>query len=533
MHWARWIDAAIAAPIVALTPVVGRHNAEVATGFIWPLGLLAVFMALAVKVCGEIGARDGLRGEAQVAGALVAALAFPTLDKFSPGAFDHHNIELIFSFVAILGLMRMAASPRAGAMAGLALGAMMGTAAEGVPLVAAGVIVAGMLWLVRPDVYRRGLVWFGGGLAAASTFMFFLLVPPSHYAQPVCDAMSSSFLGFGMAAGAVAGLLGGVLPPALNRSLAGRFGSSAVLGALALAVLFVLFPACAGGGYSALGADMKTLWLVQISEARSLATLAADSPALVLAVSGSAVAGLVAAAIYIRRKPTAESWIVAGFLLAAWGMLVWQIRGAYLATAFAIPFGAWAPARARQAWQASPSPLGLLMFVAVAATSAAAVWASVGQQVQARLMPASATASYEHRQASARDCLTAQAFAPLRDIPAATMLNEFMLGAAAMQWTPHAVMAGPYHRDAAGTMAVINALRASPDAAKPAILASPADYVLVCPALPETNFYANHPADGAAPTDTLAARLKADTPPDWLKRVPLAGTPLQLYRIER
>ena len=80
--------------------------------------------------------------------------------------------------------------------------------------------------------------------------------------------------------------------------------------------------------------------------------------------------GLVAAAIYIRRKPTAESWIVAGFLLAAWGMLVWQIRGAYLATAFAIPFGAWAAARARQAWQASPSPLGLLMFVAVAATSA-------------------------------------------------------------------------------------------------------------------------------------------------------------------
>jgi hypothetical protein len=80
---------------------------------------------------------------------------------------------------------------------------------------------------------------------------------------------------------------------------------------------------------------------------------------------------------------------------------------------------------------------------------------------------------------------------------------------------------------------VINALRASPDAAKSAILASPADYVLVCPALPETNFYANHPADGAAPTDTLAARLKVDAPPDWLKRVPLSGTPLQLYRIER
>jgi hypothetical protein len=108
-----------------------------------------------------------------------------------------------------------------------------------------------------------------------------------------------------------------------------------------------------------------------------------------------------------------------------------------------------------------------------------------------------------------------------------------MLGAAAMQWTSHSVMAGPYHRDANGTMAVINALRATPDEAKAAVLASPADYVLVCSALPETNFYANHPANGAQPADTLAARLKADAPPDWLKSVPLSGTPLQLYRIQR
>jgi hypothetical protein len=533
MHWARWIDAAIAAPIVVLTPVVGRHTAEVATGFIWPFGLLAVFMTLAVRLCGEIGARDGLRNEASIAGAIVTALAFPTLDKFSPGAFDHHNIELIFSFIAILGLMRMAASPRSGAMAGLALGAMMGTAAEGVPLVAAGVIVAGMLWLVRPELYRRGLVWFGGGLAAASTFMFFLLVPPAHYAQPVCDAMSSSFLGFGVAAGGVAGLLGGVLPATLSGTLVGRLGAAALLGAVALVVLFVLFPACAGGGYSALGADMKTLWLVQISEARSLATLATDNPAQALAVSGSAFAGLIAAGVYLWRKPTAESWIVTAFLLAAWGMLIWQIRGSYLVTAFAIPFGAWAAARARQAWQAKPSPLGMLMFVAVAATSAAAVWASLGQQVQARFMLTPVASNYAHRQATAKDCLTSQAFAPLTAIPNATMLNEFMLGAAAMQWTSHSVMAGPYHRDAAGTMAVINALRARPDAAKSAIMASAADYVLVCPALPETNFYANHPADGALPADTLAARLKADAPPEWLKRVPLSGTPLQLYRIER
>jgi hypothetical protein len=533
MHWARWIDAAIAAPIVVLTPFVGRQNAEIATAFIWPFGLLALFMALAVKVCGEIGARDGLRAEASVAGALIAALAFPTLDKFSPGAFDHHNIELIFAFVAILGLMRMAASPRLGAMAGLALGAMMGTAAEGVPLVAAGAVVAGMLWLMRPNVYRSGLAWFGGGLALASLLMFLALVPPSRWAQPVCDAMSSSFLGFGVAAGAVAGLLGGALPAALNRTLGGRLGSATVLGAAALTILWTLFPDCAGGGYSALGADMKALWLVQISEARSLVTLAGDNPAQVFAAAGSAFAGLIAAAVYLRRKSSTEGWIVAGFLLASWGMLAWQIRGSYLATAFAIPFGAWAAARTRQVWQAKPSTRRLLVFVAVAAASAAAIWASVGQQVQARLLPPAALTDFEGRQASAKDCLKPEAFAPLRDISNATMLNEFMLGTGALQWTSHSVMAGPYHRDAVGTMTTINALRANPETARSMIMSSAADYVLICAALPETGFYANHAAAGVAPGDTLIAHLKNDAPPDWLRPVPLSDTPLRLYRILR
>ena len=70
MHWVRWIDAAIATPIVILRPFIGQHAAEIATGFIWPFGLLAIFMWLTVRVCGEIGARDGLRAQASWAGAL-------------------------------------------------------------------------------------------------------------------------------------------------------------------------------------------------------------------------------------------------------------------------------------------------------------------------------------------------------------------------------------------------------------------------------------------------------------------------------
>ncbi|MDP3494774.1 MAG: hypothetical protein Q8R82_16810, partial [Hyphomonadaceae bacterium] len=92
MHWARWIATAVAAPIAALTPLVGQPMAEVIVAFAWPLALLAVFMSLIVRICAELGDQDGLRTEASIAGALVAALAFPTTAKFAPGGFDHHSV---------------------------------------------------------------------------------------------------------------------------------------------------------------------------------------------------------------------------------------------------------------------------------------------------------------------------------------------------------------------------------------------------------------------------------------------------------
>ncbi|MEZ6028129.1 MAG: hypothetical protein R3C46_00110 [Hyphomonadaceae bacterium] len=82
-------------------------------------------------------------------------------------------------------------------------------------------------------------------------------------------------------------------------------------------------------------------------------------------------------------------------------------------------------------------------------------------------------------------------------------------------------------------MTVIKALRSAPDEAKKAVVASSADYVLVCPATPETAFYARNAADGVAPEQTLSALLGRDEIPDWLEPVQLAPSSLRLYRIVR
>lgn len=533
MHWAQWIDGAIALPILLLTPLIGQHAAEIVMAFAWPLGLLAVFMMLVVQVSGEIGSRDGLRREAQWAGAILAALAFPAVEKFSPGSFDHHNVELICGMLAVLGLMKMREHPRSGLWAGAALGVALATAAEGILLVAAGLIAAGMLWLLRPSEFGKALGWLGAGLATSSIVMFAGLVAPSEWLRPVCDAMGAPFLSLGLVGGGIAIALAR-LPIALTSTIARRVESSGVLGVLGIALLGLLFPECAGGSYAVLNADVDNLWISQISEARSLVALWGDDPAMILAIAGAAFAGLVAAALFLRRHwREADGWIVLAFLLASWAVLAWQIRGAAFATAFAVPFGAWAVARARREYRSKASAIRALAFAGVAATSAAAAWASAGEALQARLTPQTTLANYEARVSSAKSCAAPEAFRALATVPSGVMLNQFSLGADVLVWTNHQILAAPYHRNIAGTMIMMNALRSTPDDARAIIVNSAATYVLICPAAPETSFYARHAANGTVPEATLSFMLAKGDHPGWLTPVELAGSPLKLYRVVR
>jgi len=533
MHWAQWIDALLAAPIALLAPMIGQANAEIAVAFAWPLALLGAFMFLAVRVAGEIGAREGLRREAEWAAAILAALAFPATEKFAPGALDHHNVEIVLGMLAVFCMMHMKTSRPVAIGAGVALGLAMATAAEGVPLVVAGLGVAGALWLLRPAEYAFGLRWLGVGLAATSAVMLPVLVPPSAWTQSVCDAMGAPFAAFGLVGGGIAIALG-ALPVRLGDSLVGRGASASVLGGAGIAALYALFPQCAGGGYAALGEDMSTLWMTQISEARSLLSLAGSDVALMFAVAGAALAGLVAAGFCMRRHAQwGEGWIPLAFLFVSIAMMAWQIRGAGFATAFAVPFGAWAVVVARRDYRARASAIRALAFVGIAAGSTAAAWASAGDALQSSITPRAAMASFEGRSAGSKSCATPEALRTLRAVPTGVMLNQFALGAGVLVWTDHSVLAAPYHRDVDGTMTVIAAMRTSSEQARDIAVRSVADYVLVCPATPETAFYARNAADGVVPDQTLSAMLGRGDVPQWLEPVDIGPSPLRVYRIKR
>lgn len=533
MHWAQWIDGLLAAPIFLLTPLIGQYAAEIVVAFAWPLGLLALFMMIVARVCGEIGSLDGMRREAEWAGAIIAALAFPATEKFAPGVFDHHNVELILGMLAILGLIRMRETPLSGLWAGGALGLAMATAAEGLPLVVAGLMGAGLLWLTRPAIFSGGLRWSGIGLVTASAIMLPVLAPPSEWFKPVCDAMGAPFLGFAVVGGGIAIALS-YLPATLTSTLIARLGAASGLGLAGVCALYMLFPQCAGGSYSVLNVDTENLWISQVSEARSLLDLMGDDPSMILSLAGAALAGLIAGVVFLKRHwREPHGWVVLAFLLSSMAVLVWQIRGATFATAFAIPFAAWAVAKVRRDYSNKASAVRALIFAGVAASSAAAAWASAGQVLQSRITPPTDLADYKERTSDAASCSTPDVMKSLTRVEPGVMLNHFALGADVLVWTKHSVIAAPYHRNIAGTMTMMNALRSSPDAAHSIVTASRATYVLVCDASPETQFYAQHPAGGIKPEQTLSAVLAAGQHPDWLAPVDLGVSPLRLYRLIR
>ena len=100
-HWSRLIDAPLAALVAALSPLLGRDGAELATRIVWPALL---FFALALVVAREAHRRAG---PLAAAFALFLVITSATaLAQFRPGRIDHHNAQILCAVAGLLFLAR-------------------------------------------------------------------------------------------------------------------------------------------------------------------------------------------------------------------------------------------------------------------------------------------------------------------------------------------------------------------------------------------------------------------------------------------
>jgi len=510
MHWSRLVDAPIAGLILLLRPVLGAAGAESAAALAWPTVLLACSLFFLLRSAAAIGG-EAARFPALVLGG--TALHFTGI--FTPGAFDHHNLQLTLVLAMTAGLTS-GRSLAAAAAAGAAAAASIAVGMETIPyLAAAGLSVAALFWL-RGAEETPSAAGFGAGLAAGAALCLALTVRPSAWSVTACDAFSGAQAGSAVLAGlglaAVAVLAG-------RRGRTTRAVALTALAAASAAFLLAAYPQCLADPYADVPARLRDYWLDWVSEAQSLRSVLASEPAEAAAYYATP---LIALGLMLGRLARLAGWRealpVAVLLAAAFAVSVWQVRGSTFSLALAVvPLSAWVGRlRARAEGGSAGAVLKmaggwLVSFNVVWGVAALLVFGSQGPDDAA---------------AEADACRGAGAFAALAALPQGTVLAVSNHGAPILAETAHRVLAGPYHRNIEGNLATIDAMVGTPDEALAIVRRYGVDYLAVCPGNPETQILTARAPGG------LLDRIQQGEATGWLE--PLTSpeqAPLRLFRI--
>jgi hypothetical protein len=127
--------------------------------------------------------------------------------------------------------------------------------------------------------------------------------------------------------------------------------------------------------------------------------------------------------------------------------------------------------------------------------------------------------------ASKEPCLLPSAFADLAALPPERVMTPIDLGSHLLLYTPHEVVAAPYHRNQQGVRDAYRFFN-DPIATARAILdARGIGLVVLCPAMAELKGLSSRAED------SFANLYAAGTLPSWLQDVTLPGAALQIFAV--
>lgn len=507
MHWSRVNDVGIAGLILAGTPLVGRHLAELAAVLLYP----ALLFAGAVFLSARIGRR--LWGaDAGLVAAVLMAVAYPGVSVFIPGRIDHHALQVVLLQLLVLALMR-APDWRSGAAAGIAAALSLMIGLETVPQLAALIGVIALFWVAQGAPERARLAGFAAALAA-TTLAFLLFLRPTYWTATLCDAFTPASASAMLAVAAALAVLAGLTPwlPGWRARLA----LGIVAGAGALGGTVLAYPACIAGPYGAMDPFLRANFLPHIYEATGLfQQRGAEIPGiggLLLVASGVSI-------WMVHRQPQRWATLVplaASIVSSALVMLV-QVRGVYIGAPLAAPMMAGLVLAARRRG-------GVVRLAAAWLAGAGMAYFTVSNQLDAWLTPQHRVAEVMAPKVQVR-CSAGDAWVQVDRQPSGTIMAGTNVAAYVIGATHHATMGAGYHRNDAGNMAMYRFFLAPPERARVLGHLAHADYVLFCPGdFDEMRVAQTFPA-------SLAAQLAAGRAPAWLEPLPLTGTPLRFYRI--
>ncbi|RWG81255.1 MAG: GtrA family protein [Mesorhizobium sp.] len=517
MHWSRLVDVPIALIILAFHALgASKAAAERAAQIIWPLFLYGLTILVILRA-----SRRFAGTEVAMPSLVLATAALFFLGIFNPGTLDHHNVQLLLTVASLWLLMEAPFWRPAAFLSGLCAGLTLAVGMETAPYVAALGACAAVLFILdeKEHLTARG---FGTGFAAVAIAVFVATIRPADWGAAQCDAFSAfqfviaALSGFGLAA--IAGLSG-------QSTARTRFVSMSVLALAVAAVAIVFFPQCLASPYAGMDERVRTYWLNDVVEAQPFLSVAVNQPKLMAARYVTPFIAILLIGLQLRsRRLRREEGLAAVLLIVAFVVSLWQVRGSTFSIALAVlPLSAWI-ARIRLQASAAHSWRVSTRIAAAWLVSLNATWAGVAVAAQSVVQkaPGQINSDADH----ALTCGKAGDFSALAAMPATTVLASSNLGSAIVMFTGHRTLAGPYHRNVGGNLAMLDAFMGTPDAARAIVERQHVGLVAICRGNSEEMSLA-----AEAPTGLAARLLKADAP-DWLELdSATANKPVEIYRV--
>jgi len=510
MHWSRLIDLPLAAVIVALTPILGAANAELAAMIVVPAITLALAMYLAARIAWRL-----LGEEEALLACLIMALSIPLIFQLGPLRIDHHGWQIVFVLLAINGLMAQSAV-RGGWTIGLALAAWMSISIEGLPLAAVICAVTAWRWL-RDRNQRAWLVSTLQGLAIGSIALFLLTRGWSDLAT-YCDAIGPSHLAMFVWGAIILSILAWIEPLPRFAIWAGF----AITGAGAIAIVLLAAPQCVGGGFAELDPMVREYWLNNVTEGMPIWQ---QTP---LDIAQFAVSPLIALWAAIRLSRQSQDWA------RQW----WGEYAAVLAAAIAISLlvaragaVAGALAAAPLAWQVRQWLRSIRLMDHLPRRLLATLGVMIALLPAFPVIVANSIFSADHEPGVARvkssSCNVASQSHALQGLETGEFYAPLDIAPQLLLHSEHKVVATGHHRGNQGMRFLIETALGSSEQAKASLVARGATYVALCPDLAEPRMYAAQVPDGFMADLTDGREL------DWLEPVELGSdSNLKVWRIQ-
>jgi hypothetical protein len=509
MHWSRLVDLPLAG-VLALAAPLGQPAATRIAMVVVPLLSLLAAMALLAQITRRTAGAEVARYAV-----LLAPLSVPLVYQLRPMRIDHHGWQIVLALGAV-ALLLGRPTAKAGALAGLALAALLTISLEGMPIAASIAGVAALAWAWQPArcSFLLGMVWslFGGAVA------LHLATRGPGFFTPACDAIAPAWLAMlGTAA------LGTTVATMVRSSWIGRVAALGVAGVVTAATLVALSPACLAGPFATLPSIVYKLWYVNVPEGRPVWEQDASSAAMTIGLPLVGLYGTWRAWRTARGEAKLRWAMLLALVTASFGIAVMVNRAGATANALAIPGAAALLLALLQRARAMPTFAPRLF-----ATVAALFIVSPGQAAAIALMIANVRPSASDRTSPPHrpSCERVGDVRVIGRLPAGIVFAPIDIAPDIIVTTHHRSIAGGYHRAPQALATVLEAFTGSTQQAHRIIVSSGADYLAACPGLNETEIYRRDYPNG------LWARLERGERFDWLQPI-ATGTPALAWRVIR